>query len=156
MAALESIALFSLGAIASALVSIYLSDTLRAIAARTIGRAIPRHGPNLRGPWVSTYDYPHEGARFEATQLMAITQNGAFVHARRMDLSGSTPHRHDIRLRIEGEYATGVWRNTAHGATHFGAVQLKIAPNGDRMKGRWVGFDSSAIVQGGEWEWTRQ
>jgi hypothetical protein len=153
MNTLEAFGFFMAGVIASAVVAILLTDTLEILAAATLGRFLRFGAADLRGTWRSTYTYPHENAVYEAEQLMKLKQNGKFIHA--AHVAGAGPHKHAIRLKLEGEYLTGTWQNVSRGAAHKGALQLRVNPNGDRMVGRWIGFDSSGMVQGGEWKWTR-
>ena len=52
-----------------------------------------------------------------------------------------------------GRYITGTWGQSE--LYYFGAFQIIVSPNGDRMSGKSVGFRSDNKVAAGIWEWKR-
>jgi hypothetical protein len=148
-----AVATFLVGAIISALVSVYLAPTLEQFASRTIGRWFRGREADLRGEWKSVYKYMSNGKHKTGVQLMQLTQVGRVVYGK--NVGGTSPHRHAIQLRIDGLYLTGTWRNTAKSARHHGVFQVRLNAQGNRMEGRWLGFDGSANIQEGDWHWER-
>ncbi len=50
---------------------------------------------------------------------------------------------------------TGRWAaDRSLRATHHGALQFALLPDGTAMRGRWVGFDRNNHIQTSSWEWT--
>jgi len=135
------------------LLSPFFAPVVEHLAASTLGVLWRRSGADLRGRWRSTYRYVSEGQQRVGIQLMKLTQIGKVVHGR--NIGGSSPHRHTIRMTLDGDFVTGIWRNTMKGARHRGVLQLRMKANGNEMTGRWIGFDSNAHIQDGEWEWER-
>jgi hypothetical protein len=60
-----------------------------------------------------------------------------------------------VKLHINGDWVTGEWSNTEHGARHHGVLQLQYLPNGKVMTGRWLGFDAKSSIRAGTWKWER-
>jgi hypothetical protein len=50
-------------------------------------------------------------------------------------------------------YVTGTWENIVEGMQYHGAFQLFLHPDGQKMEGVWVGFDSRNHIQHGWWHW---
>jgi hypothetical protein len=147
------LALFILGAIISAIISIFFGPLIEQLASRLLGGVLPGGDSDLRGDWRSVYHYTSQGRPEEAEQLMRLSQIGRTVYGK--NIGGSSQHKHAIKVNVNGDWATGAWRNTARGARHYGVMQLRILPSGREMKGRWIGFDSNADIQEGDWAWTR-
>jgi hypothetical protein len=55
-----------------------------------------------------------------------------------------------------GRFLTGTWRSQYDGAVYYGAFQVHIEPNSDKMAGRWIGFGTDNTVKGGPVIWSRQ
>ncbi|MEU9632588.1 hypothetical protein AB0D89_38270 [Streptomyces luteogriseus] len=142
------------GAIASAVIGIFLGSALEYLAARTIG-AVWRGGEyNVRGRWKSTYSYRSRGNAHVGEQIMQFHQVGRSIYAK--NIGGTSPHRHFIKLKIDGSYLTGTWRNVARNANHYGVLQLRITADGTEMIGKWIGFDSNSSIQANSWKLIRQ
>jgi hypothetical protein len=54
----------------------------------------------------------------------------------------------------DGRYLTGTWRDSIPGPGYHGAFQLEMAPTGEEMSGRWVGWSRGGLVRSGSWNWT--
>lgn len=127
---------------------------LERLTVRVLGRVnYPSATADLRGRWRSTYGFRSKGRPAVGHQVMELAQLGKVVHGRYVN--GPGPHRHYIRLVVQGDFATGTWRNVSRGARHHGVLQLKIAPGGTEMSGRWLGFDRGSAIQEGTWDWER-
>jgi hypothetical protein len=61
-----------------------------------------------------------------------------------------------LAKRDSNHILTGTYEDVLHGPTFHGAFQLAIFPGGQRMAGRWVGFNSRNSVISGRWDWRRQ
>lgn len=142
------------GAVISSTIGLFLGSTLEYLAARTIGSIWHGGEYDVRGRWKSTYTYRSRGSSHVGEQIMQFYQVGHSVYAK--NTGGSSPHRHFLKLKIDGAFLTGSWRNTARNANHYGVVQLRITADGIEMTGKWVGFDSSSLIQAGSWKLTRQ
>jgi hypothetical protein len=141
------------GALIVSALSVFLAPVVERFAADNFG-AIWRHGyADLRGRWWSIYSYESRGEREVGVQLMLLTQIGRVVYAR--NIGGTSPHQHFIRMTVAGDFVTGQWFNKAKGARHHGVLQLRLRASGEEMAGRWIGFDSDAGIQAGEWLWQR-
>jgi hypothetical protein len=141
------------GTLISTALRIYLGPVFETLTARTIGRIWRGPECDIRGTWSSTYDYPSRGAHKTAEQIMSFSQIGKNIHGK--NVGGHGPHKHRITLRLDGHYLTGAWKNTAPGANHHGVLQLRLTADGSEMIGKWIGFDSGGIVQGGDWTMRR-
>ncbi|MGW2781601.1 hypothetical protein ACWC3X_10150 [Streptomyces populi] len=142
------------GASVSAVIAIFLGSTLEYLAARTIGTVWRGGEYDVRGRWASSYNYRSRGAAHVGEQVMQFHQVGRSVYAK--NIGGTSPHRHFLKLKIDGSYLTGNWRNMARNANHYGVVQLRITADGTEMIGKWIGFDSSSSIQANNWKLTRQ
>ena len=61
---------------------------------------------------------------------------------------------HRFRGKVQLElYFTGTWESIRPGEINHGAFQLVINTRGDRMRGKWLGFNYQNIVQHGPWKW---
>lgn len=145
--------LFVVGALISATVSVFFGPVIEQMASRVLGGILPGGDSNLRGRWRSSYHYTSGNQQKTAEQLMQLTQIGRTVYGR--NIGGSSAHKHAVRLHIDGDWLTGRWRNTAPGARHHGVMQLRLLASGQEMRGRWLGFDSAAAIQEGDWVWER-
>ncbi len=150
---LDTVQCFVLGGVVMAALATRAGPSIERLMATTIGTIWRWGSVDLRGRWQSTYQYVSDGEARTAVQIMQITQIGRVARGR--NIGGSSPHRHSIRMTINGDYVTGEWRNIVRGARHHGVFQLRIKANGRQMVGRWVGFDSEANIQDGLWTWER-
>ena len=55
-----------------------------------------------------------------------------------------------------GRFLTGTWQSTYEGAVYYGAFQLHIEPNSEKMVGRWIGFGTDNTVKGGPFKMSKQ
>jgi hypothetical protein len=97
------------------------------------------------GIWHCAYAYPSNQHKGED-----VSEYYAKVHQRGTVLTlQSLPNQINsymfLKLRVNGEIATGTWEETTSpdgefaGATYSGAVQLLVNKDGDHMEGKWVG-----------------
>ena len=148
------LALFVIGALVSAIVSVFFGPVIEQIASHVLGGFLPGGDSDLRGEWRSTYHYTSHGEQKTAEHLMRLTQIGRTVYGK--NIGGTTSqHKNAVRLHVDGDWVTGRWRNTARGARHHGVLQVRILASGNEMIGRWLGFDSDAAIQEGDWVWVR-
>jgi hypothetical protein len=148
-----SVLCFAFGGVVVASLANRTTPVAERLAAETVGIFWRRGTADLRGEWRSVYEYVSDDTVKTGLQIMSITQIGGLAYGR--NIGGTSPHRHAIRMRITGDYVTGEWRNTVHGARHHGVFQLRIKANGREMIGKWIGFDSAAKIQEGPWTWER-
>jgi len=137
----------------SAAASVALSPPIEELVAHYLGPFLRTGHHDLRGQWRSIYDYLSDDETQVNEQLMKLTQIGRRIYGK--NIGGPSSHRHLVRLRVDGEWVTGTWRNIAKGATHYGVLQLRLRPSGNNMTGRWLGFDADAEIQAGNWKWER-
>lgn len=147
-------ALFAIaGLVIAAIIRVFFAPAVETLSATVLGRLFKGDAVNVRGLWQSDYEYPSRGELKTASQLMNFAQIGINVYAK--NVGGSSPHKHALKLKVKGHYLTGTWSNGADSANHHGAVQMRLAADGVEMTGRWVGFDSGGVVQGGSWTMKR-
>jgi hypothetical protein len=143
--------LLVVGAILGVLASVALQEPIQIGLARLLGGLGPLRGTSLKGVWRSTYVYRSEGEQRYITQIVRMQQVGPFVVGHCCGSSGE--HRHLIRGRVRDRIFTGVWHNVARNADHRGGLQLLLNPDGQAMRGKWIGFDRQHRIQHGDWTW---
>lgn len=111
---------------------------------------------DLSGRWVAQFDVvveesPAESRPFTEGEELTIRQVGRLVLALTAGRSGYVR----LRGRLKNSFLTGIWTDQEDGRQHQGAFQLFLHPKGDRMTGKFVGFDSKNRVNWGHWAWKR-
>jgi len=61
-----------------------------------------------------------------------------------------------LLARKSNQYLTGTYEDIAGGFTFQGAFQLRILPDENAMKGRWIGFNYANEIIEGPWQWRRE
>jgi hypothetical protein len=54
-----------------------------------------------------------------------------------------------------GLFLSGTWHNVYGGNKYHGTFQLRVYPDGELMRGRWIGWGSANDIKSGSWEWKR-
>ncbi len=114
----------------------------------------------LIGIWHSKYRYP-------SISRQGIQESEHFVSLKKLDgqyvfesLPNVSKSRLIMHLVIDGDLATGTWREETDphghykGVVYTGAIQLVIDEDGQFMYGKWVGAGKRKIVNVGSWEFT--
>ncbi|WP_201851514.1 hypothetical protein [Myceligenerans indicum] len=113
------------------------------------------------GVWLSRYQYFSSGrdGTFQALHHVVLLQHDSRLTVRSLPGASSTPGSNlSMELTIEGNVATGTWREETsredhyRGAIYHGAIQMLIEPTGRRITGKWVGFGRNMDVNSGPWE----
>jgi hypothetical protein len=113
---------------------------------------------DFTGIWHSTYVYPSTGRKddFVGEHYVVVRQSGNLLNGQ--SLAHSTGSHLKLELTVDGQVATGAWRETTsptgyyRGATYHGTLHLVIEPSGRRMRGMWLGFGRDFVVNSGQWE----
>lgn len=134
---LYGVGIFLIGAATSTVVTVIFGPFVEQIASRILGGFLPGGDSDLRGRWCATYQYSSSGESKTGVQIIKLTQIGRTVYGK--NVGGDSPHKDVLRLHVNGDWATGTWRNIVRGARHHGVLQLRMAANGNSMKGRWLG-----------------
>ena len=134
------------------MITILLQDHIHWVLARILGGIVPRMPRNVKGIWRSHYTYPSKsGDDKEERQLIELRQFGKYVLGR--NLTGRH-HWYKMRGKLELQmYFTGIWENTSDSDIFHGAFQFVVSPEGNTMKGKWIGFGDNHQVNHGPWEW---
>ena len=146
-----SILAFCAGIIVSVVAKILLQDRIHFILSRFVGNLVPRKGRHLNGIWKSTYRFPSKGKQKYENQIMRLRHIGPYVVGENLV---EQHHKHRLVGRFRnGNYYTGTWDNIAEGELWHGSFQFVLSPDGTRMYGWWLGFDSESVVRSGPWAW---
>ncbi|HSD56432.1 MAG TPA: hypothetical protein VLA92_04750 [Candidatus Saccharimonadales bacterium] len=97
------------------------------------------------GIWYCAYKYPSNQHKGEdvSEYYMTVHQRGSVLTLQ--SLPNQINSYMFVKLRLDGELATGTWEETTSpsgefaGATYSGAVQLLVDKDHDHMHGKWVG-----------------
>ncbi len=148
------LAIWLLGILGAAAVTVLINDPFKFLIARTFGGYDPRD-QTLRGIWKGTYDYPAEGARKVEEHYFRIKQVGSYVVARTLSQG---PAFYRLRGKLDNRrFLTGTWEErTPDGRFYHGAFQLAVRPHGRQMRGQWVGFNQHDVVMSGTWDWKQE
>ena len=55
------------------------------------------------------------------------------------------------KVEIQMYIPTGFWEHIGEGDIRHGAFQFAINSTGDRMEGKWIGFDKRSKINDGPW-----
>ena len=118
---------------------------------KLFGGFIPRGPRGVRGLWRSIYTYEEDGEQKTENQLVELKQFGKNVVGR--NITGKA-HWYKIKGKVEMQmYFTGFWEHIGEGDIRHGAFQFAINSTGDRMEGKWIGFDKRHKINDGPWTW---
>jgi hypothetical protein len=118
--------------------------------------AQPYH--QLNGIWKSHYTYrsSRQKGTFEAEHYLVARQLGLNFTAE--SVPHSTGSQVKLDLVVDGAIASGRWwertpvTSRYQGASYHGVIQLVIDPRGQRLRGRWLGFNSKYEISDGIWD----
>jgi hypothetical protein len=110
-----------------------------------------RRKRSIAGQWKQTWfaestNYPRENTSEILLRQVGGSVSGALV------AQGRT---YRVEGNVEGDYFTGVWRDSEAGHTYHGAFQVRIYPNANHMDGTWIGYRTNGEIQSNRWEWNR-
>ena len=110
-----------------------------------------RRKRSIAGLWAQTWHV--ESTNYPATNPSEILlrQVGGFVSGQ----LNAQSRTYSVEGTVEGDYFTGLWRDTEADHTYHGTFQLRILPNAYQMKGTWIGFRANGEIQANLWEWNR-
>ena len=114
---------------------------------------------DLTGPWRSVFwqeNLRSVRKTYDDINLTGDAVAGTFAtekSAEDGEVDGESPLRISAYLSSDG-YFSGHWWDVRDGL--YGTFQLKVAPGGERMSGRWLGFDSDTEVRVGTWRFSRR
>jgi hypothetical protein len=112
----------------------------------------------IGGIWRSHYTYRSSRRKgtFDAEHYLVARQHGQNVTAESVPHSAGSQVKLD--LFVEGAIASGRWwehtpvNSSYEGASYHGVIQLVIDPRGQRLQGRWLGFNSKYEISDGAWD----
>jgi hypothetical protein len=106
----------------------------------------------VQGIWRANYTYRlSNGETKGEEQFIELRQFSRYVWGH--NLTGSS-HWYRIHGKLDREtYLTGEWETKLYRNIYHGAFQFILAPAGDSMKGKWIGFNSHGYINHGPWEW---
>jgi hypothetical protein len=143
--------IFLLGALIGTVLQLLLQAPVNALLSRLARPFMPKGERSIEGVWKCAYNYPRKDEMETECQVVALRQFGQTVTGKSLsDL------RHEQRLMGQfrnGRLFTGTWENLRPEQIWHGAFQFELHNEGDRMKGRWLGFDSEGRIQTGLWVW---
>lgn len=131
--------------------SLFPEET-REIFVGLLGHVRAKQG-RVSGRWIAICRLPKSSNPPQITQTLIVKQLGKSVIVRVSD------DKQTIRARgklLDNRYFTGTWYHAKQKSLYHGAFQLLLHPEGDRLDGKWVGFNPDGInMQAGDWTWTR-
>jgi hypothetical protein len=145
-----------IGVIAT-VVSIYVtiltfSDKLQRITLMMLGGKVfaPRIN-GVAGIWASVYEYPSEGIMKKDYHMFEITQFSNRFKGISLTLCYGQYYVEGI---VNNDlYVSGIWESRIARDKHTGAFQFISNNYGNKMIGRWIGYNSTNKVQDGKIEW---
>lgn len=127
----------------------------------TPGAPPPTGGDRLAGVWQSRYVYCASSRHSEFIGEHYVVFNQQENHLSGQSLPNSLNSLLTLDLSVSDSAVTGTWIERTSptgyykGAVYRGAIQLLIGPTGNRMTGRWLGFDKESNINSGDWELAR-
>ena len=106
----------------------------------------------LNGTWSQAWKRTEEGGEGSAFTQAVITVIGDRL------IANFKAHGAPYRLvgKVQGRIITGEWESLSRSVHYFGACQLVVAPKGNELRGKWVGFQSNNNIDAGRWIWRRE
>jgi len=147
------ITLWITGILLSILLTIVLTEPINFLIAKIFGGTKLKEN-KVSGIWKAVWLYEKEGKRFSIIQYYAVKQFGNYVIASSIN---DEINPTEIKAKMSNKtFLTGTWVgkfNKDKGRYH-GALQFLISPTGNKMNGKWIGFDRNHRINEGDWEWT--
>lgn len=112
------------------------------------------------GIWKSTYTYPSRGRGRELTGEHYVRLHHKDNHLVFESAAETSKSYLIIRLSVENDIATGSWQEQTEadghykGVVYYGALQLAVSGDHQKMNGKWVGFGKDMDINVGPWELT--
>jgi len=142
-----------LGLLLALLVQPLLQDKAEVLLVRVLGRFWRRRSGDLGGAWRFVWT-------IDKTPLTASEEVSLNLSSVGKRVSGRFSWRGRqywlLGRRETDTFISGTYLDEQAGNTFHGALQLKIYPNEERMKGRWIGFNGRSVIVEGPWEWRRE
>ena len=141
---------FLLAALLAVLVTVLLGDQIAILLTRMLGGAVPKPRRKVAGVWYSVFWF--RGVSGEVGPRQNLVRIRAF--AGRFSADSVAGDDHVIRFSGElrqGIYATGRWEHRSYDNLYHGSFHFILDPEGDRLHGRWLGFNKKQVVAVGPW-----
>ena len=141
------------GAILGFLLALFVQPVVQPHVDKALAKSpvVFRRKRSISGLWAQTWHVNSENYPDSNPSEILLRQVGGSV-------SGQLTAQNRIyRVEgaVEGNYFTGIWRDSEAGHTYHGTFQLRILPNANEMKGTWIGFRTNGEIQSNSWVWTR-
>jgi len=153
----QSFVYFLGGIVVTMIFQILLHDKIHYILSRIIPPFVLPKERTITGIWKCCYRYPDKTQLKFENQIMRLRQFGPFVVGENLK-AGSLKYRHNHRLfgKFKDErYFTGTWENIGGSHIWHGGFQFILDNEGNRMRGKWIGFNSDQKIQSGCWSWIK-
>jgi len=140
------------GIILSIFLTILLTDPINFLIAKIFGGTKIKEN-KISGIWKAVWYYETGIKRHSIIQYYKVKQFGNFVIARSIN---DEINPTEIKAKISNNtFLTGSWvgKFEKNKGRYHGALQFLITPTGNKMNGKWIGFDTKHKVNGGDWEW---
>ncbi|MFI6318777.1 hypothetical protein ACIBG8_14715 [Nonomuraea sp. NPDC050556] len=130
---------------------VIFGESIERVIYSTITRR--RMRTSLAGEWHSAYEYrsDDDGAIHTDEHTFEVSQRGRRVVMK--DPGGPGRSRMHVRGTLShGGVFSGEWEELAlSGRQYSGVVQLLLSRTRNEMRGQWVGFTRTDLVQNGSW-----
>ena len=138
-----------IGILFTVILTTLITDKLHYLLALLFGGTFFNLKRGLRGVWKSTYNYKQNKKQFKENQIIELRQFGKYVIGR--NISGKK-HFYKMIGKLEKDiYYTGIWENISNNDIYHGAFQFIYILKGNKIKGKWLGFNSKNQINHGDW-----
>jgi hypothetical protein len=148
------ILIWTVSIIASIMLTLLLTDPINYLLTQLLGSFIIRKENSISGIWKAVWDYNKDGKCYSIVQFYRVKQLGKYMTAHSInDNINPTSLKGKIN---SNSFLTGIWigKFIKDFGKYHGAFQFTIAPTGNIMLGKWIGFNTSHIIKEGNWEWS--
>lgn len=144
------------GGIVTLFLTAFFQDATNRFAS-TINSRLPGRGSvskrrTLDGIWKSRYWYPstQQGETLLDEHFIVLRQGIGGVYG--FSLRHPRESKLVLKFEVDGNMATGTWREEAPGRRYRGACQLEILSTKQELRGIWIGFAEDLKIRDGSWE----
>lgn len=154
METLSGIAIFilsvALSAIASVIIAIIFTDKISYFLTNLFGSSVSKPRRKIAGIWYSIFWFTGKtGTIIHKQNIVKISAIGGRFSAK--TIVGEDHHIIFWGSTKQDIYASGIWEHTEPENFYHGSFHFVIDPEGDRLHGKWLGFNKKQIVAMGPW-----
>lgn len=140
------------GIILSIILTIILTDPINFAIANVFGEVKVKEN-DISGIWKATWWQEKENKKYSTIQYYRVRRFGNYLVAHSIN---DEVNPTEIKAKIKNNtFITGTWagRLMKNQGRYHGALQFLIYPTGNKIAGKWIGFDKNHKIREGDWEW---